>query len=219
MLYVGRIAKTNFDMEPIKSPEITDSSQRKFTEKEHQKMPDDLIWKSFCKGNESTFNYIYKNYASDLYAFGFQFCGDSHLVEDCIQNVFIYLRRKRESLSEVKSIKSYLFRCIQSEIIKRLKERGLLVDTDELQYKKAFSISLSPETILIESESQERKKKMINLALDKLTVRQRQALILLYEEEMSYNEIAEVMGFNEVKSARKLVYRALASLKEVINPF
>ncbi|UCS91732.1 sigma-70 family RNA polymerase sigma factor [Echinicola marina] len=206
-------------MEPIKSPEITDSTQRKYTEKEYQEMPDELVWKSFCKGNEFAFNYIYKNYASDIFSFGYQFCGDSHLVEDCIQNVFIYLRRKREKLGEVKSIKSYLFRCIQCEIIKRLKERGMLVDTDQLQYKKAFNITLSPETIMIESESQEQKKRMINLALDKLTLRQRQALILLYEEEMSYSEIAEVMGFNEVKSARKLVYRALASLKEVINPF
>ncbi|WP_200979275.1 RNA polymerase sigma factor [Echinicola sp. 20G] len=205
-------------MKPLKSPKITATSQRRYSEKEYQDMPDELVWESFRLGNEATFSYIYKNFASDLFSYGFQFCGDSHLVEDCMQNVFIYLRKRRENLGQVKSIKSYLFKCIQYEIIKRLKERGVLVDTNEYQYKKAFCIALSPETIMIESESQEQKRMMINQALDQLTSRQRQALILLYEEEMSYSEIADIMGFSEVKSARKLVYRALASLKEVINP-
>lgn len=202
-------------MEPKKKPEITDKQHFRYSEKEYLEMPDEMVWASFNKGNESTFSFLYKKYASDLFAFGYQFCGDSHLVEDCIQNLFIYLRKKRGSFGEVRSIKSYLFKCIRSEIIKRLKERGQLVDADEIQYKNAFSLVLSPETILIESEHRQGQQKRVSQALAQLTVRQRQALLLLYEEEMSYGEIAEVMGFAEVKSARKLVYRALASLKDI----
>ncbi|GAB4107879.1 hypothetical protein GCM10028791_03260 [Echinicola sediminis] len=205
-------------MKPDKSPEITAKAQRRYSETEYREMSDELIWESFNKGNEGTFNFIYQHFASDMFAFGYQFCGDSHLVEDCIQNVFIYLRKRRGELGAVKSIKSYLFKCIQSEIIKRLKQQGILVDAEEIQYKKAFDIALSPETIMIESESQQHQRQLINQALDKLTARQREALLLLYEEEMSYSQIAEVMGFNEVKSARKLIYRALSSLKEVISP-
>jgi len=170
-------------------------------------MPDELIWASFNRGNEGTFNFIYKHYASNLYAFGYQFCGDSHLVEDCIQNVFIYLRKRRGHFGEVKSIKSYLFKCIQSEIVKRLKERGILIDSEEIQYKKAFHIVLSPETIMIESESQELRRQLINQALERLTVRQREALLLLYEEEMSYSEIAEIMGLNEGESGFLLSFQ------------
>ena len=33
---------------------------------------------------------------------------------------------------------------------------------------------------------------------------------------MSYKEVADTMGFNEVKTARKIVYRAMASLKEIL---
>ncbi|AGA79994.1 RNA polymerase sigma factor [Echinicola vietnamensis] len=202
-------------MKPKKAPEITDKYQIRYSEKEYLDMADELVWASFNKGNESTFSFLYKNYAADLFAFGYQFCGDAHLVEDCIQNLFIYLRKRRGSLGEVHSIKSYLFKCIRCEITKRLKERGLLRDADEILHHKAFALSLSPETILIESEHREQQQKRINHALSQLTLRQRQALLLLYEEEMTYSQIAEVMGFTEVKSARKLVYRALSSLKEI----
>lgn len=202
-------------MKPEKAPELIDKYQLRYSEKEYLEMPDPLIWDSFNKGNESTFNFLYKNYASPLFAFGYQFCGDAHLVEDCIQNLFIYLRKRRGSLGEVHSIKSYLFKSIRCEITKRLKERGILADVDQVQYKKAFVIGLSPETILIESENRAAKQKLVNSALAQLTVRQRQALLLLYEEEMSYSQIAEVMGLSETKSARKLVYRALSSLKEI----
>ncbi|AWW29049.1 RNA polymerase subunit sigma-24 [Echinicola strongylocentroti] len=202
-------------MKPRKVPEKTDKYQVRYSEKEYLEMPDEMVWTSFNKGNESTFSFLYKNYASDLFAFGYQFCGDAHLVEDCIQNLFIYLRKRRGRLGEVRSIKSYLFKCIRSEIIKRMKERGQLMDADEMHYKKSFALALSPETILIESEHRERQQKRVKHALAQLTVRQRQALLLLYEEEMSYSQIAEVMGFSDVKSARKLVYRALASLKDV----
>ena len=50
-----------------------------------------------------------------------------------------------------------------------------------------------------------------------MTVRQRQAILLLYEEGMGYKEISEVMELNEVKSARKIIYRALASLRILLK--
>jgi len=202
-------------MNPKEIPEVVNQFEIRYSEKEYLEMPDELVWASFNKGNEATFNFLYKSFAASLFAFGYQFCGDAHLVEDCIQNLFIYIRKRRGHLGEVHSIKSYLFKSLRCEITKRLKERGLLVDADQMQYAEAFSIALSPETILIESESRERTQEKVNQALSQLTVRQRQALQLLYEEEMSYSQISEVMGFTEVKSARKLVYRALSSLKEI----
>ena len=40
---------------------------------------------------------------------------------------------------------------------------------------------------------------------------------MLYQEELSYKEIAEVMNFSEVKTARTLVYRAMEKLKEIFE--
>lgn len=185
--------------------------------KQYENKPDQDIWRAFNKGNETAFNYIYRSYAPALFQYGGQFSKDEHILQDCIQNIFIDLRRKRGSLSEVNSIKAYLFKILQREVIRSVnRERGTAYTTRGLD-EQFFAVEISHETKLIQDEYDAERKRMIEKAMNQLTVRQRQAVLLLYEEGMSYKEIAEVMELNEVKSARKIVYRALASLKVLIS--
>lgn len=175
------------------------------------------IWIAFDAGEEMAFNYIYRTHAASLFGFGCQISRDQGLVQDCIQNLFIGLRRKRGSLSEVKSIKAYLFKCLQRDLVRELNKKSGPKYSADLMEGDSFQIEVSFETKLIQQEQEGEKRAMIRDALNQLTVRQRQALLLLYEEGMSYKEIAEVMELNEVKSARKIVYRALGSLKNLIK--
>ena len=176
------------------------------------------VWNSFNKGDEMAFNYLYRTYAGVLFQFGCQFSKDQMLVQDSIQNLFISLRKKRGSLSEVSNIKGYLLRSIQREVLRNGKKTSSKMVLDDSQMDSFFQIELSPETSFIQRESADQRKIQLQEALKKLTAKQRQAILLFYEEELSYKEIAQVMDFNEVKSARKLIYRALSSLKEFIKP-
>ncbi len=176
------------------------------------------VWNSFNKGDEMAFNYLYRTYAGVLFQFGCQFSKDQMLVQDSIQNLFISLRKKRGSLSEVSNIKGYLLRSIQREVLRNGKKTSSKMVLDDSQMDSFFQIELSPETSFIQRESAHQRKIQLQEALKKLTAKQRQAILLFYEEELSYKEIAKVMDFNEVKSARKLIYRALSSLKEFIKP-
>ncbi|WP_460545120.1 RNA polymerase sigma factor, partial [Echinicola sediminis] len=54
------------------------------------------IWSSFKRGDELAFNYIYRKYTPELYNYGFQISGNEPMTKDCIQMMFISLRRKRE---------------------------------------------------------------------------------------------------------------------------
>ncbi|WP_375586277.1 RNA polymerase sigma factor [Cyclobacterium xiamenense] len=178
---------------------------------------DTEIWSAFDAGDEMAFNYIYRIHAASLFGFGSQISKDQGMVQDCIQNIFIGLRKKRGSLSEVKSIKSYLYKCLQRDLIRELnKNQGTNVTIEGLD-RSFFHIEVSFETKLIQQENESEQKALIQEALNQLTPRQRQAVVLLYEEGMTYKEIAEVMDLNEVKSARKIVYRALDSLKVLLK--
>jgi len=176
------------------------------------------IWNAFNKGDEMAFNYLYRTYVQDLYQFGSQYSCDPSLVKDSIQNLFIYLRKKRGNLSDVTKIKGYLFRAVQREILKNVKKDARPDGFDEEYLENNFQIEVSPETSMIRNESALERKESLQSALNQLTSRQRKALLLFYEDELSYKEIAELMNFSEVKSARKLIYRALSALKEIIKP-
>ncbi len=188
------------------------------TIKIYQDKSDLEIWKSFNLSDEAAFNYIYRTYIKDLYRYGCQYSKDGDLVKDCIQNLFIYLRRKRGELSEVHNIRAYLYRCIQTEISKNRKNEARYkgVDTDSPTF--AFLIEVSPETTLINQESAHRQHELLSKSLNQLSPKQRKALLLFYEDGLSYREISALMEFSEVKTARKLIYRAIASLKNLIKP-
>ncbi len=188
------------------------------TVKIYEGKSDPEIWKSFNLGDETAFNYIYRTYVGDLYRYGWQYSKDGDLVKDCIQNLFIYLRRKRGELSEVLSIRGYLYKCLQAEISKNRKNEARFKSIESDFREDAFLIELSPETTLINRESALLQHELLSRSLNQLTPKQRKALLLFYEDGLSYREISALMDFSEVKTARKLIYRAIASLKELIKP-
>ena len=187
------------------------------TIKIYEDKSDQEIWKSFNLGDEMAFNYIYRTYVQDLYRYGRQYSKDEDLVKDGIQNVFIYLRRKRGELTEVASLRGYLYKCIRSEISKTRKNDARFISIEEDYPEDSFLIEVSPETTLIAHESALHQHELLGRSLNPLTPKQRKALLLFYEDGLSYKEISALMDFSEVKTARKLVYRAIASLRDLLK--
>ncbi|WP_162340723.1 RNA polymerase sigma factor [Cyclobacterium salsum] len=178
---------------------------------------DEEVWTAFDRGNELAFNYIYRIHVKSMFRYGSQITCDTGLIQDCVQNIFIQLRDKRGGLNTVHHIKGYLFKSLQREIIRKLKKDSKLGKDGLDQNETYFPVTLSHETVLIHQEKDEEFRQKVKTALNELTARQRQAILLLYEEGMSYREIAEAMEFSEVKSARKIIYRALATLKCILK--
>ncbi|SFU13964.1 RNA polymerase sigma-70 factor, ECF subfamily [Algoriphagus locisalis] len=177
------------------------------------------VWASFKSGDEAAFNYIYRKYVADLFNYGMQICKQEEIIRDCLQKMFIDLRKNQAKLGDVQRIKGYLFTVFHRELFKFLKkEKKLNADLISIDNEESiFCIETSHETKLIDEEFALEKKAEIAKALNKLSTRQRQAIIMLYQEELSYKEIAEVMNFSEVKTARTLVYRAMEKLKEIFE--
>jgi len=185
--------------------------------KVYESKPDVDIWNAFNKGDEIAFNYIYRMYVKVLFKYGCQMSRDHNHIQDCIQNIFIDLRRKRGQLNEVQSIKAYLFKILYRELIRKSNKSKETVHQYHEKIPDNFSIEFSQETKLIQQENAQEKIERIQGAINKLTCRQRQAILLFYEEGMTYKEISVAMDFSEVKSARKVIYRALDTMKALLQ--
>lgn len=183
----------------------------------YAKQSESQIWHDFKKGDEAAFNYIYRRFVNDLYNFGCNLTTRTNLVQDAIQNVFIDIRRRRERLTDVQDIKSYLFKALYRELIKRLeKERKFVLTGIEIE-DNGFDVELSSEEKIINYELGREKTERLEELLNSLTNQQKKALLLFYTEGFSYSQIADTLGFKSVKSARKLVYRALNSAKGILG--
>lgn len=174
------------------------------------KTSDAQVWANFKNGSEAAYEEIYDTYFKLLYNYGRQFCLSPALVKDCIQDVFVTLWVSRTSLGATDSIKHYLFKALKRRIVKCLKKeqrRG------ELRVEALpFENVLSAEQCIISSQENEERKNRVRRAVNQLSDRQREAIFLLYYEDLSYTQIAELLSV-QPKTARNLVGKALQALR------
>jgi RNA polymerase sigma factor (sigma-70 family) len=178
---------------------------------------DALIWLEIKKGNGAAFEQLYDRYFSRLYSYGMRICRDKALVKDCIQNVFVELWHKRTGLSEVSSVKYYLFTCLRRRLIKELSQLNKYRHEGEWEEEYCFEVSLPYEFLLITSQVSAENQERLHQAFESLTKRQKEAVFLRFYENMDYEHIAAMLSMKEVKYARTLVYRALDVLKSSIR--
>lgn len=177
------------------------------------------IWEDFRSGDESAFIHIYSAYFNELISFGLQFSLDKQLVEDSVQDLFIHIRRKRESLSAIKSsIRLYLFQALK-RLILDYKKKLRTVDIQPHREEYLFEVVMPREEYIINEQAYREKSEQLVRALGKLTARQREAVYYLYYKSMTYEEIRIMMGLDNVKSARNLVYKAISAMRPYVELF
>ena len=172
------------------------------------------VWALFCNGSESAFVEIYNQYFQMLYSLGKQYTGDSSLLKDCLQDVFIVIRKNRNKLHKVVSVKAYLLKCYRNRIIAEQKERSKRMLVDFSKNALEFQTVPSHESILINRQFSREQIRRLQRSMDKLTGRQREAIYHFYYNSLSYSQIKDVMGFGSTRAARNLIYRSLTELKK-----
>lgn len=175
---------------------------------------DEEIWSRFKTGDEAAFIYIYQKYFDRLVNYCYQFTKNEDLIKDCIQDLFIFLRHKRESISGTNNISLYLLKSCRNRLIDYLKKE-LKVKSLEDSNAPFFIPVLSTEENIINLQTREIKVKRLLTAIKKLSLREREIIYYFYFEDLDYKSISELMGYEHVKSVRSLLYKALTKLKDV----
>lgn len=153
---------------------------------------------------------LYDHYAKELYVYGMAICADKVLVEDAIQDVFLYIHLHDATFSHAADKKLYLLAALRNKIYRM--SHGRQPRFEEMTVESEMEYS-AEDRIIGEEQwriNQERVKEM----LDSLSMRQREVLYLRFIETMSFKEISEHMSINR-QSAQNLFQRAVKRLREV----
>jgi RNA polymerase sigma-70 factor (ECF subfamily) len=149
----------------------------------------DLV-EQYRQGRESAFNEIVLRYQEKVYWVVRRFLTDHDDADDVVQDVFIKASRSLTGFRGESSLYTWLYRIAVNLSLnairqKRVAEFFRLEDVDEMSHPDEES----PHGRLEEDEQ----RRMIEAAVQALPPRQRTVFVLRYYEEMSYDEIAEVM--------------------------
>lgn len=170
---------------------------------------DKTLWRSLAKGNNLAFSSLYNRYANLLFNYGMNICYDREVVKDCIQELFTWLWTKRNSLTDVNSVKYYLFKSFRNILVKSINKSRKFTDEPTDTF---LGSDLTIEEKIIESDESYSNKSKIKSALRKVSKRQREILILRFFHGMDYTEISSMMGIS-VASAHNLLSKSLKLMR------
>jgi RNA polymerase sigma factor (sigma-70 family) len=186
-------------------------------QKSLRERPDDkALWEAFNRGQEDAFMAIYEQYFQCLCDFGVQLA-PLNIVEDAVQDMFVDLRKKRGRLPILKSsIKLFLFQCLKRRLFNMLKKVN---KKNELNDDQIFSFAPSTETLIILEDGKNEQIEKLDKALAGLSQKQREAIYYYFYQNMSYDEVKELLGYEQVKSARSYIYKIIKSLRNSLTIF
>ena len=176
---------------------------------------DCALWESVKKGNELAFSSLFKKFVNRLFNYGMHFFSDSDLVKDCIQELFSSIWIKRETLSEVVHVKFYLYKSFRNLLLAKISANKTTV-LPNFWEEDCGDIDESIETKWIQEEEAVENLKFLQNAVQMLTRRQREAVILRFYNNLGSKEIAEVMGIS-VESVHNLISKAILLLRVKFN--
>lgn len=175
------------------------------------------LWKRFCSGDSDALGIIYDLYIDDLFHYGMHFCGDRESVKDSLQDLFQILWCDREHLSqEVSNIRYYLLSSLRRRLLRSL--------TKERRYQKniytSYDFELIPpqEESIIQDEIYHELAAQLRDGITHLSRRQREAIYLRFYQNLSYEEVANLMSM-KVDSVYNLVSKAVGLLKKMLLVF
>mgnify|MGYP001512274686 CR=1 FL=1 len=156
---------------------------------------DEELYRQYLSGDETGLDSLMQKYGNSLTLYINGYLHDLHEAEDLMIDVFSYLFTKKPSIRDG-GLKAYMYKAARHMALRHKSRR-----------KHSFSI----DDLVEEPEG-----KILVEEVVRTKERNREVLYLVYFEDMSYRQAAEVMNKN-IKQITNLVYRGKESLRKLLE--
>ena len=177
-------------------------------------MTDKLLWQALKSGQKSALESIYNNQVDYLYNYSLRLTQDTGLILDCIQDLFIEIWNKRETIGSTDNIRPYLITSLRRKVIHAINKAKKT--SGEVKEDLDFRTDEGIESQIIRSETKSENKSILEKAMDQLSSRQREAIYHKYYNDHSYDEICKIMDIN-YQSVRNLISQGMKKMKQYMD--
>ena len=158
------------------------------------------------------FNDVYDSTYPLLYRVAYRITGDAAVSEDLCQEAFIRYLNRMAPLPTVDQGRYWLIRVVKNLAFNHEKRKSRERKAfDRLGHEPTRKVP-SGEIETLRSES----KQLVQLALEKLPFKLRSAIVLREFGDLSYREIAKVLGISEA-NVKVRVFRAREQLRKLLD--
>lgn len=162
-------------------------------------------------GDGQAFATVFKRYFHHIYLTILRYTKRHSDAEDIVQQVFVSLWEKRESVAAIEQLDKWLFTVALNEFRMRFR-RSVLSDQYRQHLAEIFEEEYgSPEEMLITRQ----RTAIVSKAIRNLSPKQQEAYLLSREEGLTYAQIATKMGL-EPTTVKEHISRAVKAIKAFI---
>jgi len=170
------------------------------------------LWQEYQNGNISALGKLMQGYYPDLFHWGMRLHNEREFVKDCIQEVFINLWKLHATIDTVENVRSYLLMVLKSRMLRELSSKHA-ISHSSIQEDYSFSVEFAADMQMIEEEHEIYQFRKLEIVLNNLPQRQKELIYLRFYQNLSFEEIADVMNLGR-QSAYNLFQKSINSLRK-----
>lgn len=172
---------------------------------------DSQLFDALRDGNKEAMSHLFLRHYDYLMHYGLQISGNRLQVQECLQELFIYLYEASYRLNGINQVRAYLFKSLRRRIIEKVKKEQQK-NNSEQRFDKV-DILFIREDLEEALVKQEQDRQRLAQALNRLPWRQREAIYLRYYNGLNTREIADIMGAAN-QTVLNTLYQALQNLRK-----
>ncbi len=186
--------------------------------------PDAALMLRVKRGDGDAFGELVDKYKQPVMNLAYRILRDATEAEDLAQNVFLQVHKSAHRYEASARFTTWLFTITRNLCLNEIRRRsrhpadsldgGNLENDDQPARQYEDHKTFLPTEKLLHSELEQK----IELALAELPEQQRTAILLCRGDEMSYEEIAEVVGCS-LSATKSLIHRGREALKQKLKPY
>ena len=181
------------------------------------KLTDPELWLLIRQGDEFAYKELYVRYFDVLFASIIQRIADRQIAEDILQDVFLTLWEKRESIELREKLFSYLYSITRFKVIRYLRQKML-----SEKHLSVLKNSISEASAGVPPLEEDERLTLLEQASGRLTGQLKKVYILKYDDGMSVPDIADHLDLshntvkNHLKAIHKLFRQAAGKLSSIL---
>ncbi|WP_316805614.1 RNA polymerase sigma-70 factor [Pedobacter nototheniae] len=168
--------------------------------------------KKVSQGDKRAFTILFNAHYKSLASYVFKLTESLEVAEEIVQDVFIKIWLKKESLEHIHHFGNYIFILSKNQTLNYLRKKA----NDELKFKtweKEFEGENPEESSY---EQAENFRLLIDKAIENLPPQQKKIYLLSREEKLKYEEIAKMLNISP-ETVKKHIYVASKAIKEYVK--
>ena len=186
--------------------------------------PDAVLMLRVKRGDRAAFGELVDKYRQPLFNFIFRTLRDEAESEDVAQNVFLQVYKSRDRYRRTAKFSTWLFTIARNLCLNEIRRRSrhpaesLTETPGENEDQPARQYEDKTVRLPTENALHGELAAKVEQALAELPENQRTAILLCRQDELSYEEIAEVLECS-LSATKSLIHRGRETLKEKLKPY